>query len=210
MTEHDERPSEEKTAQSRDEGDPDLRPLPDGGLGENMPEWLRRPPAWRELPGAGGSTSISELVAATVTEVVAASVPEVQLDLNATAREIPPIDTSVIDPKSLIDFEDLPVWLQELGSKRASAVVSADDTGLDAEQKIEAGDDVVALAPESNVSSTEHLTVSAAEQSVQAVKIAAEPPRELAVWQQGPFIAVLVVALLVAIVLAILYGTGTF
>ncbi len=30
------------------------RPLPDGGLADAMPDWLRRPPAWRD-PTAGGS-----------------------------------------------------------------------------------------------------------------------------------------------------------
>ena len=68
----------------------ELRPLPDGGLGDAMPEWLRRPPAWRNLP--------------------AKPAPE-------KARELPEPDTSVIDPRTLIEVADLPPWLQAIAAR---------------------------------------------------------------------------------------------
>ena len=204
MTEHDERPPEDAAEQDREESNPDLRPLPDGGLGENMPEWLRRPPAWRELPGASASTPASEL------EAIAPAAAEVERDTTVAVREMPPGDTSVIAPKTLIDFEDLPNWLQELGSKRAIADTTADESSADDSQSSGASNDDVEPVPESDASSAEHLTVSAVEQPVQAVQIAAKPQRDRATWQQGPFIALLMVVLLVAVSVAILYATGTF
>lgn len=68
------------------------RPIPDGGLGEAMPDWLRRPPAWRSLePGP------------------------------SPARRLPPPDTSVIDPDRLLTVEDLPDWLQTLANIKSPA-----------------------------------------------------------------------------------------
>lgn len=64
----------------------EMRPLPDGGLQSGMPDWLRRPPAWRNL---GREASGEE-------------------------RVLPEPDTSVIDPRTLVDIGDLPQWLQEV------------------------------------------------------------------------------------------------
>lgn len=61
------------------------RPIPDGGLGKAMPEWLRRPPAWRNLEPKA-----------------------------PPRRPLPPPDTSVIDPATLISVDDLPAWLQTI------------------------------------------------------------------------------------------------
>jgi hypothetical protein len=63
--------------------------IPDGGLGEAMPEWLRRPPAWRDLEPKA-----------------------------PPRRTLPPPDTSVIDPATLISVDDLPDWLQRLAKPR--------------------------------------------------------------------------------------------
>lgn len=60
-------------------------PIPDGGLGEAMPEWLRRPPAWRDLAPKG-----------------------------PPRRALPPPDTSTIEPATLISVDDLPDWLRRL------------------------------------------------------------------------------------------------
>jgi hypothetical protein len=68
----------------------EIRTLPDGGLSDAMPEWLRRPPAWRELAGK--------------------ETPE-------AARELPAPDTSVIDPRTFIDVSDLPPWLQAIAAR---------------------------------------------------------------------------------------------
>lgn len=76
----------EKASDTTDE----MRPLPDGGLQSTMPEWLRRPPAWRDLPRAETAGEV-------------ATVPEP--------------DTSVIDPRTLVDVADLPPWLQGIGKR---------------------------------------------------------------------------------------------
>lgn len=77
-----------KRSPRADQGEPDaLPPIPDGGLGSGMPEWLRRPPAWR----VAGTSAIP-----------AAPPP----------RDIPPPDTSPIDPRTILTVDDLPAWLQ--------------------------------------------------------------------------------------------------
>ena len=77
-------PAEESSAAE------EMRPLPDGGLGAAMPDWLRRPPAWRDLPKA---------------------------QPGARARELPEPDRSVIDPRTLIEVSDLPLWLQAIAAR---------------------------------------------------------------------------------------------
>lgn len=67
----------------------ELRPLPDGGLKEAMPAWLKRPPAWRNMPTA-----------------------EERFE-----RTLPEPDTSEIDPSSLVDISDLPEWLQVVAAR---------------------------------------------------------------------------------------------
>lgn len=64
--------------------------IPDGGLGEAMPDWLQRPPAWREPARA-------------------ASGP----------RALPPPDTTPIDPRTMLDIGDLPLWLQRIAARAA-------------------------------------------------------------------------------------------
>lgn len=69
--------------------DEELRPLPDGGLTETMPEWLRRPPAWRDLE----RTNVGE------------------------SPMLPDPDTSVIDPRTFVELADLPAWLQAIAAR---------------------------------------------------------------------------------------------
>ncbi|MGI8405650.1 MAG: hypothetical protein ACR2OE_12965 [Thermomicrobiales bacterium] len=193
MTEHDERPPEDAAQQARDESDPDLRPLPDGGLGENMPDWLRRPPAWRDLP----VTLVAE------SRVIAPLVPA-EKDATVAKRELPPQDTSIIDPKTLIEFDDLPAWLRELGASRSAASSlpeSVDPRGAVTEPASEVGtDDATTL-------NVPHVDTKPVSVEVATVSEASDE-RDLAVWQRGPVIALLVVALLAAIGVAVLYATG--
>jgi hypothetical protein len=71
--------------------------IPDGGLSESMPEWLRRPPAWRTLKD----------------DDVVQTEPVV-------AEHLPEPDTTVIDPRSLLTDDDLPLWLRNMGRGRRS------------------------------------------------------------------------------------------
>ncbi|MCO5219411.1 MAG: hypothetical protein M9934_01895 [Thermomicrobiales bacterium] len=76
-----------------------MRPIPDGGLKDAMPTWLKRPPAWRSLP--------------TVDERI--------------ERTLPEPDTSVIDPTSLVDVSDLPQWLQTIAAREVEKLPEPDD-----------------------------------------------------------------------------------
>lgn len=81
----------ESSEQGASPPEEELRPLPDGGLTETMPEWLRRPPAWRDLARKDdGETGV---------------------------RVLPEPDTSVIDPRTFVELTDLPAWLQAISSR---------------------------------------------------------------------------------------------
>lgn len=67
----------------------DMRPIPDGGLKDAMPGWLKRPPAWRNMPTAQ----------------------------ERHERALPEPDTSEIDPATLVDVNDLPQWLQTIAAR---------------------------------------------------------------------------------------------
>lgn len=88
-------------AEPAPEGKEAMRPIPDGGLQQSMPEWLRRPPAWRNLPKR------EEAVSPVSTGISS----------GLSARELPAPDTSEIDPRSLVDIADLPQWLQEVAAR---------------------------------------------------------------------------------------------
>ncbi len=74
---------------SDDRQSEELRPIPDGGLKDAMPGWLKRPPAWRSMPSAE----------------------------QRHERTLPEPDTSEIDPKTLVDVSDLPKWLQTIAAR---------------------------------------------------------------------------------------------
>ncbi len=74
---------------SEDDNHESMRPIPDGGLKEAMPAWLKRPPAWRSMASAE----------------------------ERHERTMPEPDTSEIDPRSLVDISDLPQWLQTIAAR---------------------------------------------------------------------------------------------
>ena len=86
---------ETPTAANRDDHDdlpaPDRRPIPDGGLNSAMPDWMRQTPSWKREAEP------------------------------AAIRTIPEADTSIIDPRSLIDVNDLPQWLQAVAARSSPA-----------------------------------------------------------------------------------------
>lgn len=119
------------TTTSNGEGAPhdDVLPsLPDGGLSEKMPDWLRRPPAWRSLPKAD---------AAREPDTPAAVVRDPETVAAAPPRVLPEPDTSVIDPRTLVDVADLPEWLQEIAAREQASdpvVVTVDDEVIPQEE----------------------------------------------------------------------------
>lgn len=88
----------------------ELRPIPDGGLKDTMPGWLKRPPAWRNMPSAE----------------------------QRHERTLPEPDTSEIDPKTLVDVNDLPQWLQTIAARGEVPVPTPDQTVGHALQQIHA------------------------------------------------------------------------
>jgi len=106
--------------------------IPDGGLAEAMPDWLRRPPAWRGMPVPDVPPPDPVAVPAPTVEVEAA-MPEAATKAQPP-RELPPPDTAPIDPSSLIDLDDLPEWLVSLGRRTRPSLPS------DAEQAREMAD----------------------------------------------------------------------
>lgn len=95
---------------SDDQQPEDLRPIPDGGLKDSMPGWLKRPPAWRNMPTAE----------------------------QRHERTLPEPDTSEIDPKSLVEVSDLPQWLQTIASRGDVPAPQPDETVGYALQQIQA------------------------------------------------------------------------
>lgn len=75
-----------------------MRPIPDGGLKDGMPSWLKRPPAWRDMPTAE----------------------------QRHERALPDADTSEIDPHALVDVTDLPQWLQSIAARGRISAPAAD------------------------------------------------------------------------------------
>ena len=71
-----------------------MRPIPDGGLKDAMPAWLKRPPAWRSVPSAA----------------------------ERHERRLPEPDISTIDPASLVDVSDLPQWLQTIAAREDAEI----------------------------------------------------------------------------------------
>ena len=81
--------------------------MPDGGLTEGLPDWLRRPPAWRNLPRREAGTD-----------------PEITDGEPA----LPDPDTSVIDPRTLVDVADLPEWLQQIAARGEKPALDSPET----------------------------------------------------------------------------------
>lgn len=110
-----------EAAQQTDRADGELPAIPDGGLSEAMPEWLRRPPAWRGMAVPDVPSTTPEPVADGPSSPRAAPV-EVGAEAEIRTPSAEPKmllepDRSPIDPSSLIEMSDLPAWLVGLGQR---------------------------------------------------------------------------------------------
>jgi hypothetical protein len=164
-----------ETASAADE----MRPLPDGGLTGSMPEWLRRPPAWRDLPAKPDASA---------------------------SRELPEPDTSVIDPRTLIDVSDLPPWLHSIAARSSGVQIESNPSEAPVEpeldQAVVAGEAVEA-APETRKVPFVSQEPPASDHIPLAESVASPPW-----WQSSMAIAALAASLLIALVLIILLATG--
>ncbi|HWK79245.1 MAG TPA: hypothetical protein VNP95_00690 [Thermomicrobiales bacterium] len=120
--------SDETGARTPDEGESSPATsdpvIPDGGLADAMPDWLRRPPAWRGMPVPEPSPAPAPEPAGANDPVAEATPDEMQVagadGATRMPKELPPPDTSPIDPSTLIDLGDLPEWLVGLGKRDLS------------------------------------------------------------------------------------------
>lgn len=95
---------------SNDQQPEEMRPIPDGGLKDAMPSWLKRPPAWRSMPTAE----------------------------QRHERTLPEPDTSEIDPTTLVDISDLPMWLQVIAAREEVPLPQPDESVGHALQQLQA------------------------------------------------------------------------
>ncbi|MGC4105440.1 MAG: hypothetical protein QM753_03670 [Thermomicrobiales bacterium] len=124
-------PRKETTTDDDPAATPDAGPIiPDGGLTDAMPDWLRRPPAWRGIPvpdlpmppdatGESAPDAVADDALAnapTPDAPDATPVPDAEGEMR-TPKTLPPPDTSPIDPTSLVELDDLPAWLIGIGKR---------------------------------------------------------------------------------------------
>jgi hypothetical protein len=172
---------------------PNLPHIPDGGLSESMPEWLRRPPAWRTLKD-------SEIVA----------------PAPAATATLPEADTSPIDPRSFLTDDDLPGWLRALGRGWQPVVPPGDEHPADepapstpapAEPTEEASPSAGRFVPLQPAPSTGPGVAPEGATPASTATRGTEPAPH-AWWQRSQVVALLAAALLVAIVAIVILAVA--
>lgn len=78
----------------------ELPPIPDGGLAQTMPAWLRTP-----IASVGATASPPPQ-------------PASQQDVTPTATQAVPSEPGPIDPRTFLTEADLPSWLRQLAAKK--------------------------------------------------------------------------------------------
>lgn len=164
-----------------------LPPLPDGGLGATMPDWLRASPVASESP----LQTHGDVASRTLVEM--ADTPT-------------PASPPWIDPTRFLDEEDVPVWLRRLA---ATELRSAERSGSHHERVAAV---IAAQAPSVSVVSESILAqrVPPDEKPATPVRV---PPRPIepspARRQEGGWMPIMLALLLVAIAaLAVALATG--
>lgn len=178
--------------------DEQLPPIPDGGLAESMPDWLRRPPAWRTLQDS-----------------------EVMQPEPARAGKLPDADSSVIDPRTLLTDDDLPEWLRGFGwSARSTMTLEHDARSGRSSERGAGGEQETATAPvasipgpvvpsrfvpRSPVVTRRETDKPAPPRAASQLAQPTRAPVHRAAWWQGPQLAILLgVALLAALIVTVI------
>ncbi len=143
--------------------------IPDGGLSASMPDWLQRPPAWQATTTRGTQT-----------------------------RDLPPPDTSVIDPRTMLDIADLPEWLQRIAARASAPEVAAtEDRAITAPPEAQVADPAPLVSPASHVEET---LASAPARPPEVVLAPRTPANEPEWWRtKNGQIGLAVLALLIAV-----------
>jgi len=158
-------------------GQDQARSIPDGGLGSSMPAWLRQPPAWKRT--------------ATV----------------LAGRSIPPPDTSTIDPRTMLEIDDLPQWLQAVARRESGRDATAAE-GLSLALEVEPE-----LQPSSpNIATRGEVFPTHPKDSHVAIETRAPPPVEVTNstrpwWMSDGAIKALLVAVILTLVYVVLVAS---
>jgi len=181
-----------------DQHEREMPPIPDGGLSTSMPDWLRRPPAWRALPDH---------------EVKPSSV--------AGSVTLPEIDASVIDPRSFIHDDDLPGWLRSM--RRPAPIAEPESAGgvegsgsppVQPTEAVEAADEPaivgvnhrpVAFQPRRPaIVATSLSTTTSVSPAVRAFASRPSPARSRSRWEQRVTTLVLGIALVISLLVILI------
>ncbi len=153
--------------------DAPLRPIPDGGLGSAMPDWLQQPPAWKRASGHGAR------------------------------KAIPDPDTSVIDPRQMIDIDDLPQWLQQIARR---GVESRPETpNLPAPSSVERSSPL-SIPEEKGIAHEKPVPMHLPEENAMVEIRASEPPEHW--WLSDSVVGALFIAIILTIIYVVLVASN--
>ncbi len=110
-----------------------LPPLPDGGLAESMPDWLRARPAG-PMPAVVDEAAVLARPSPDANRFDGATGNLVAPDLDASIDA----DSTAIDPTSFISEVDLPLWIRQLVANEEGKAEEASQTALAAEERARA------------------------------------------------------------------------
>lgn len=182
-----------RSPQSGNVEPPPLPPIPDGGLGTAMPDWLRRPPAWRGLQEPAHRPKV-----------------------------VPPPDMSPIDPRTLLTVDDLPGWLRQMATSHPATAPEdvappgegdmGSPTGHEPAAALPDGDGEAPLntpgSPRGEpVPMNHHKTIDG------PIPLLSTPPSHSGVrqrWRAGPVATLLFVCLVVAVMIIVMYAMNVF
>ena len=151
-----------------------VRPIPDGGLGSTMPAWLLQPPAWKR-----NQTS-------------------------TTVRSIPAPDASVIDPRSLLEIDDLPPWLQAIAGRDATVDIES-SVGVESDREPSAPSEET---PGDIVSHAQPRTSTSIDSRVAPPAVPESAKRPW--WMSDGVIGGLLVAVILTMIYVLLVASGAF
>lgn len=165
------------------------RPIPDGGLGSAMPDWLRQTPSWHRPAET------------------------------RAVRSIPAPDTSEIDPRQLIDVDDLPQWLQSVSSRDIEPAPATTRAAIDLATPVPPEPHPSARTPDDTTALARVITSSPSPATIESppadddrhelVRLAPSPSAvRQPWWLSDAAVAVLFVGIILTMIYVILVASG--
>jgi len=167
----------DRSAPSPDSGPQAGPAIPDGGLGNAMPSWLQQPPAWKQAAA------------------------------KTTRRELPLPDETPIDPRTVLEVDDLPEWLQAIARRMAAPANISEPTP----DSVEESPAPVAVMVKPSVAesvpsrSAPPVAVSSAEP---ATRPDTTPRIERPWWTSDRVVGLLLLAVVVTLIYVVLAASG--